>query len=133
MSKIVVSKGQTEAALCEAITKFEKEYMGRGPLETKTTIFDNIVLIRLKGILTKAEFRLASFDKNGKGRDLIKQVRTELIENNRPILEAIIKTITRRKVKSLHTDISTVTGEKIIVFIVDRPFEFANSPSSNVS
>ena len=129
MSKTLLTKGQTEAAISEAITKFEKEFMGRGPLETKTYLLDDFIMIRLKGILTKAEFRLAGFDKNGKGRDLIKQVRTELIENNRPIIESIIKSITRRKVKSLHTDISTQSGEKIIVLTLDRPVEVANPPT----
>ncbi len=69
------TKGQIEAEISEAIIKFEKEYMGRGPDETKTYIIDDMVLVRLKGVLTPAEKQLAKADENTKGRTLIKQVR----------------------------------------------------------
>jgi uncharacterized protein YbcI len=114
------TKGQIEAEISEAVTSFEKEYMGRGPIETKTYLIDDMVIVRLKGVLTKAEYRLVKSESNTKARDLIKQVRIELIENGRPLLEAIIKGIIRRKVTSLHTDISTVTGERLIIFTLDR-------------
>jgi uncharacterized protein YbcI len=97
--------------------------MGRGPLETKTYIFDDMILVRLKGILTKGEYSLAKSDHPSRGRALIKQVRIEMIENSRHILETKIKEITRRKVKTLHIDISTVNGEKVIVFVLDRVLE----------
>lgn len=115
------TQGQTEAEISEVVTRFEKEYMGRGPLETKTYIVDDMIIVRLAGVLTKAEMRLIKSERNAKGRELIKQVRVELIENGRSLLEAVIKGITRRRVRSLHTDISTVTGERIIVFVLDRP------------
>jgi uncharacterized protein YbcI len=120
LGKIEKSKGQLEAEISEAITKFEKEYMGRGPIETKTRIIEDMVIVRLKGILTKAEYNASKSSKNPKARDLIKQLRTELFENGRPILEDIIKKVLKRQVKSLHTDISTVYGERIIVFILDN-------------
>ncbi len=118
------SKGQVEAEISEAVTRFEKEYMGRGPLETKTYLIDDMIIVRLKGVMTKAEYRLVKSERTTKARELIKQVRIELIENGRPILESIIKGIVRRKVKSLHTDISTVTGERLIVFTLDKPPEW---------
>jgi uncharacterized protein YbcI len=115
------TKGQLEAEISEAVTRFEKEYMGRGPLETRTYIIDDMVIVRLKGVLTKAEYRLVKSERNTKARDLIKQVRIELLENGRPLLEDLIKGILRRKVKSMHTDISTMSGERMIVFTLDRP------------
>jgi uncharacterized protein YbcI len=118
------TKGQLEAEISEAVTRFEKEYMGRGPLETRTYIVDDMVIVRLKGVLTKAEYRLVKSERNVKARELIKQVRIELLENGRPLLEDIIKDILRRKVRSLHTDISTMTGERLIIFTLDKkPFE----------
>ena len=42
------TRGQIEAEISEAIIKFEKEYMGRGPLETKTYIVDDLVLVRVQ-------------------------------------------------------------------------------------
>lgn len=117
-------QGTLEAQISEAVIKFEKEYMGRGPLETKTYIIDDMVLVRLKGALTQAEHQLAKSAENTKGRDLIKQVRVELIEKGRPLLEAVIESITKAKVKSLHTDISTATGERIILFTLNKPLIF---------
>jgi len=115
------SKGQIEAEISDALIKFEKEYMGRGPEETRTLIIDDLIIVRLKRVLTPAEQQLASAGGDYKGRTLVKQVRTELIEKARPLLEAALFAITGQKVVSLHTDISTVTGERIIVFTLDRP------------
>jgi uncharacterized protein YbcI len=118
-----MSLGQMEASISEAINRFEKEYMGRGPLETRTYIVNDMVITRLRGVLTRAEIKLVKSERNPRGRELIKQVRTELIENARPLLEAEVKRLTKRKIRSLHNDISTITGEKIIVFILDKPPE----------
>jgi len=112
----VKTKGQLEAEISEAMIKFEKDYMGRGPDEAKCYIFDDMVLVRLKGVLTPAEKRLAKTDSESRGRSLIKQVRIELLEKGRPLLESVLAEITGRKVRSLHTDISTVTGERVIIF-----------------
>ncbi|MHC4433569.1 MAG: Na-translocating system protein MpsC family protein [Planctomycetota bacterium] len=114
-----MSKGQIEAEISEALIKFEKEYMGRGPDETKTYLLDDMVVVRLQRVLTPAEKQLARTDESATGRGLVKQIRTELLEKARPLLEATISGITGRKVVSLHTDISTVTGERIIVFTLE--------------
>jgi uncharacterized protein YbcI len=117
------TKGQMEAEISEAVIKFEKDFMGRGPLEAKTYIIDDMVLIRLKKVLTKAELRLAEVSSRRNGCELIKRVRISLIEQGRTILESYIEDITGVKVKSLHTDISTVTGERVIIFTLVLPPE----------
>jgi uncharacterized protein YbcI len=113
------SKGQIEAEISEAIIKFEKEYMGRGPDETRTYIIGDMVLVRLQGVLTPAEKQLARLDEGLKGRALIKQVRIELLEKARSLLETIIHDILGQKVITMHTDISTVSGERVIIFTLD--------------
>ena len=120
---IVMSKtqGQMEGEISEAVIRFEKEYMGRGPVETKTYLVDDMVFVRLKGVMTPAEHQLASSEDSRGGRELIKQVRRELLEKGRPLLEAVVQDVTSRKVLSLHTDISTITGERVIVFTLDAP------------
>lgn len=118
------TKGQVEAEISEAIVKFEKEYMGRGPTETKTHVIDDLVLVRLKGIMTQAEYQLARTEDSPRSRDLIKQVRCELLEKGRPLLEAVMHELTGRKTVSLHTDISTVTGERVIIFALDAAVQF---------
>lgn len=114
------SKGQIEAQISEAIIKFEKEYMGRGPMETKTYIIKDMVFIRLKGVLTPAEEQLA---KSVEGAQLVKRTRVELLEGARLLLENVILDNTGCQVKSLHTDISTRTGERIIIFTLDQNLE----------
>jgi uncharacterized protein YbcI len=94
--------------------------MGRGPEETKTYIVEDMILVRLIGVLTPAEKQLAKVD-DETGRGLIKQVRTKLIEKGRVLLEAMVQDIAGRKVKTLHTDISTTSGERVIIFVLDAP------------
>ncbi len=110
-----LTKGQLEARISEAIIGFERDHMGRGPEEVKTHIIGDMILVRLKGVLTSAEKQLA---KSERGTELIKKVRANLIENSRSLLERIISELTMTKLISLHTDISTVTGERVILFTV---------------
>ena len=114
---------ETEREISQAIIRFEKEFMGRGPLEARTYIIDDMVLVRLKNVLTPAELKLAESEEGKRGRYLIKQVRQELIEQGRPLLDAVIQDILGIKVVSLHTDISAKTGERIIVFSLEKQWE----------
>ncbi len=102
-----------EAEISNGLIQFEKEYLGRGPIECRTYIIDDLILVRLKGVLTPAEQQLA---KNDKGTDLIKKIRSNLLEQGRGLLTALIEKITSCKVVSLHTDVSTRTGERVIIF-----------------
>lgn len=114
------TRGELEAEIGRAMIRFEKEVMGRGPLETRAYLLDDIVLVRLKGVLTPAEMKLAETNDRQRGRYLLKQVRLELLDHGRPVLEEMIKDILGVPVKSLHTDISTKTGERIIVLTLER-------------
>jgi uncharacterized protein YbcI len=107
--------GEMEAAVSDGIRRFEQGYMGRGPRGIHTHLFGDLLVVRLTGVLTSAEQHLAQTQPAEKGRDLIKQVRTHLVENARPILEAVFHEAAGVRVVSLHYDISTVTGEEIIV------------------
>lgn len=115
----MTTKGQLEAEVAAALTQFEKEYMGRGPTETRAFIIEDIVLVRLQGVLTPAERQLVSAQDPSEGRRLIKRMRTELLESARPLLETVVAQITGRTVISLHTDISTSRGERVIIFVLD--------------
>ena len=117
------TRGQVEAELSQAVIKFEREYMGRGPEETRSYLLGDMVLIRLRGVLTPAEKQLAQSAEYTEGGRLVKQVRMQLLEKARSLLEAIVRDITGRKVVSLHTDISTKTGERIIVWTLDGPMQ----------
>ena len=110
------TKGEIEAGICEGITRFEQEYMGRGPKGIHAHLIGDLLVIRLRGVLTAAEQQLVKSLPAEKGRDLLKQVRTHLIETARPVMEAMVEEITGAKVLSLHHDVSTVTGEEIVLF-----------------
>jgi len=115
------SQGEIEAAISEGIGRFEQEYMGRGPKSIHAHLIDDLLVVRLQGVLTAAEQHLVKTLPPEKGRDLLKQVRTHLIETARPVMEAMVETITGVKVVTLHHDISTLTGEEVVLFTLTQP------------
>jgi uncharacterized protein YbcI len=117
MSEVAMKTlGEIEAAVCEGVSRFEQEYMGRGPKDVRAHLLGDLLVVRLKGVLTAAEQQLVKSLPAEKGRDLLKQVRTHLIETARPVLEAMVLEATGVGVLSLHHDISTATGEEVVLF-----------------
>jgi uncharacterized protein YbcI len=110
------TQGEVEAAVCEGISRFEQDYMGRGPKDIHAHLIGDLLVVRLHGVLTAAEQQLVKSLPAEKGRDLLKQVRSHLIETARPIMEAMVQEVTGAKVLSLHHDISTLTGEEVVLF-----------------
>jgi uncharacterized protein YbcI len=116
------TQGEIEAAICEGVTQFEQQYMGRGPKSIHAHLLGDLLVVRLRGVLTAAEQQLVQSLSADKGRDLLKQVRTHLVETARPVMEAMVEQVTEVKVLSLHHDISTVTGEELVIFtLADEP------------
>ena len=118
------TKGQLEAEISEAVIKFEREYMGRGPEETRSYLLGDMIVVRLRGVLTPAEKQLADSSDYAEGGRLVKQVRMQLLEKARKLLETIIRDITGLSVVSLHTDISTRTGERVIIWTLDGAVDY---------
>jgi len=112
----VKTQGEIEAAICQGISRFQQEHMGRGPKDIHAHLIGDVLLVRLKGVLTAAEQQLVKSLPTDKGRDLLKQVRTQLVETARTLMEAMVEGVTGVKVLSLHHDISTVTGEEVLLF-----------------
>jgi uncharacterized protein YbcI len=108
--------GEIEAAICQGIARFEQEYMGRGPKDIRAHLIGDLLVVRLQGVLTAAEQHLVKTLPPEKGRDLLKQVRTQLIETARPTLEALVESVAGLRPISVHHDISTVTGEELVIF-----------------
>src|SRR4029453_5901802 len=109
------TQGEIEAAICKGISRFEQEYMGRGPKDIHAYLINDLLVVRLTGVLTVAEQQLVAALPAEKGRDLLKQIRSHLIETARPLMEEMVQGVTGAKVVSLHHDISTLTGEEIVV------------------
>ena len=110
------TKEEIETSISEEITRFEQDYMGRIPKDIHVCLSDDLILIRLRGVLSAAEENLVKSLPVEKGRDLVKLTRCHLLETTRPVIEAMVERVTGVKVLSLHHDISTVTGERVIVF-----------------
>ncbi|MGQ9681320.1 MAG: DUF2294 domain-containing protein [Anaerolineae bacterium] len=109
------TRGQIEAAISKAVVQFEVEQMGRGPADVRSYVIGDAIFIRLKGMLTPAERQLAQSEE---GRTLIKDLRRQLVEASRTALERMIEDVTGSKVLSLFTDVSTETGERVMVLIM---------------
>lgn len=108
-----ISKGSFESEISKSITQWEKDFLGRGSVSVKTDILRDMIIVSLKGILTPAEYTVCE---TKEGMLTIKKTRSELVESGIEDLKDIILTITGEKVKSFHTDISTRTGERVMIF-----------------
>jgi uncharacterized protein YbcI len=116
------TQGEIESAIAECMGRFELEYMGRGPKDVHTYLLGDLVVVRLKGVLTSAEQHLVKALPSEKGRDLLKQVRSHLIEIARPTIGAMVEGITGTKVVSIYHDICTETGGEVVLFtLVEAP------------
>jgi len=149
------SQGEIEAAVCDGISRFQQEYIGRGPRDIHSHLVGDLLVVRLQGVLTPAERQLLSprseptgvaaeagdaaahgngngngngnghghaFD-NGNGRSLLKQIRAHMVSTGRPRLAEIVEMAVGVKLVSVHHDISTNTGEELLVFSLAEPPE----------
>lgn len=140
------SEGEIEAQVCDGISRFQQDFLGRGPRDIHAHVVGPMVLVQLQGVLTPAERRLVTISvgdqdpaagaavpnhnghnghavgiENGNGRSLLKQVRAHVVAAGRPRLREIIEQATRVALVSAHHDISTLTGEEVIVFSLATP------------
>jgi uncharacterized protein YbcI len=115
-SRPLKTRGELESASCLGMIRFEQEYMGRGPHDVQAYLLDDLLIVRMKGVLTVAEQHLVETMPPEKGRDLVKEVRRQMMEGARKQIDSMIQIITGVTVRSLHHDISTRTGEKVVIF-----------------
>ena len=121
------TQGEIEAAISKGMSHFEQEYMGRGPKAIHAHLIGDLLIVRLQGVLTAAEQQLVKSQSVEKGRDLLKQVRSHLVETARPVMEAMVQEVTGVKVLSMHHDISTMTGEELVAFVLAEAPHFRSS------
>ena len=110
------TRGETEAEITQALVRFEKEYLGHGPVDARTFFINDMVLIRLRGVLTAADRKLAE---TLEGQALVKETRRKLFETSRLVFDEMIEKIIGCKLISFHTDMSAKTGERVIVLTVN--------------
>jgi uncharacterized protein YbcI len=113
-------QSRSEAAISDEMMAFQHEFVGRGPERIRTRIVEDLVIVRSFGVFTPAENQLAN---TYEGRRLIKAMRQQVLEAGRPDLEAIVQKYAGVEVVSVHSDISTKSGEWIDVFVLERIVE----------
>ncbi len=123
-----MTKGQLEAKISEAVSKFEIEYMGRGPTKIRTYLFQDLIIIRLSEFMSLSEQKLTETQQ---GIELYKKLRTSLFESGRGHLETLIKELVDVTIVSTHSDISTKTGEKIIIVTTNCNLEEKTQKNTN--
>jgi CheY-like chemotaxis protein/uncharacterized protein YbcI len=111
-----LTQAESEAAICDGIIRFQEEYLGSRSEQIRAHIIKDLLVVRIHGVLTLAERQLGKSLSPEKGRDLIKQTRKQLLELARPMLESLVHEVAGVKVVSMHHDISTVTGEEVVIF-----------------
>jgi uncharacterized protein YbcI len=133
------SQGEIEAAVCDGISRFQQEFIGRGPKDIHAHLIGTLLVVRLQGVLTPAERQLiaprdetaeagngngngnGNGHEHGNGRSLLKQVRAHMVSTGRGRLESIVEESVGVKLVSVHHDISTITGEELLVFSLAEP------------
>jgi uncharacterized protein YbcI len=117
------SQGEIEAAVCDAVARFQQEFMGRGPRDVHAHLVENKLFVHLHGVLSAAEQRLieGQGSGNGRGAELLKQLRSHLVLAGRPTLESLVRDATGSEPVSVHHDISAATGEELIVVTLASP------------
>jgi uncharacterized protein YbcI len=120
----ILTQAESEAAICEGIIRFQEDYLGGGAEQIRVHFIKDLLVIRILGALTVAERQLVKSLSPEKGRDLIKQTREQLLELARPMLESMVHEVVGVKVLSMHHDISTVTGEEVVLFSLTEAPQF---------
>ena len=121
------SKEEIEAVISEEISRFGQDYMGRRPKEIHVHLLDDLLVIRLRGVVAAVEQHLVKSLPAEKGRDVLKQVRSHLIETSRPIMESMVEKITGEKILTMHHDICFKTGDEVILFTLARSPDFCDA------
>lgn len=111
-----LTQAESEAAICDGIIRFQEEFLGWRSEQVHAHLVKDLLVIRIRGVLTLAERQLAKSLSPETGRNLIKQTRNQLLELARPMLESLVHEAAGVKVSSMHHDISTVTGEEVVLF-----------------
>jgi uncharacterized protein YbcI len=100
--------------ISNAISRLHKEFIGRGPTNSRTTIDGNLVVCLLEGGYTRAEQTLNANDKG----DLVAAGRLGLQDAMRQAMIAAVEQITGRRVYSFMSANDLEQNHQVEVFVL---------------
>lgn len=122
---MTMTRSEAEARIAESLVRLEREFTGRAADDVVAHICGDLLVARLRGGVAPAERHLVESSDRARGRALVKNAHFELVDRARPLIEATIHGLLSRRVVSLHTDISTTTGERVLVASLESAPDFA--------
>ena len=114
------STGQIEAAVCEVVTRFHRDVVGRGPGRVTASIEGDRLYVHLRGVLTPAEECLVKGDSASGGSDMIRALRDRLVRQSRDQLLASLGATVGRRADSLLHDVAPSSDEEVFVVSFTR-------------
>ena len=92
--------GQLSAAICNALVRIQREYLGRGPTKARALLRDDTILVLMQDTLTKAERSLVA---DGRGED-VQDTRRTFQRTMRTDIVAAVEELTGRRVVAFMSD-----------------------------
>ena len=125
-----MTKGKLEAKISEIVSKYEVVYLGKGPKSIRTHILGDMIVIRMVNFLNQSDKKLAS---TTKGVELFKEVQRHLFEEGKVQLAQMLMESINITIVSSHMDISTKTGEKVIILSLREDLEAMIREDASIS
>ena len=110
--------------ISNAISRVHKEFIGRGPTNSRTTIDGNLVVCLLEGGFTRAEQTLRANDMG----DVVAAERLGLQDSIRHAVIAAVEQITGRRVHSFMSANDLDQGLQVEVFVLAPDRQATPSP-----
>ena len=115
------TKGQLEAAVSRAITRFERDFRGRGPRQVRARLSGAELRVDLDGTMTAFERRVVNVLDAERGARVLAELNRHLVEAARPALETVVQELTGRSVVAVHYEMNTAADQEALVFLLDAP------------
>lgn len=93
--------------------RLHREFYGRGPLNFKLYVVDDIIVIKYKGVLSESEKQIAE---TSDGAEMIKNIRRRGFDINLDKLKFEVENFLNTKILNVFTDILPKDDEKVTVF-----------------
>jgi len=107
--------GALRAAISQAVVRLHAEHYGKGATQAKTYVWDNVLVVVLRDVLTAAERTLVSVDRS----DAVRQVRSAFQLSLEPTFRSTIERLTGRRVESFMSQVDPDQGMGVEVFVLE--------------